>query len=123
MKNLPKEQLRKIGIFNTYDFVGPKSWFVSYRNFGGTSRGWALIVLGKQALFEDKIVCFTRTSRARPDELREQLEPALQKYGFTWPESWVKHCGDWVPKDTYERRMVQLVAKYKLLVKQGEVVE
>ena len=91
-----------------------KSYFVAYSRVE-SYKGWELIVAydPKTLSLDPEIVCNYLNSRAHPDDFRVELESKLQWYGFTWPEEWIKFTGVWMLKDTYDKRMAELVALYK----------
>ena len=124
MKRLTMDQLRELRVFNPYEFCGTQpyvsfyphgdyaksGWYLSKRDKPNTSGAWydgndyPLPLFGKV-----NGVGSANKNTVWLDCVNAQLESIGEKP----VTEWIKFMGVYMPKDFYEKRMAELVKRYK----------
>lgn len=122
------EQLRKLRIFNPWEFCLPGGFYLSYvrhSRFTMGSSGWWVHYPSNDWQNPRRFqhgypltTCLLRTDgRSKPDDMREEITEALSEKGLAWPSGWVRFMSVWMPEDFYTRRMSALVEHHKRMPK------
>lgn len=125
MKTLTQKQMKTLGVYNPWEFCRT-SFFLSYTphsNLNRGSFGWHLVVPSKPKPgvhpsyreFDWPRVpgMIWLNGKSTPEDMKPNLEPMLNHLGLKWPERWVWFWGAWMDGDYRDRRMAELVARYK----------
>lgn len=117
MKKLTMGQLREVGVYNPwvfcYDF-----WYLGFtthsRQTMGSS-GWRVEVPkrpSKEVFHQGYALHAFMNGNTKPERLRN-LPETLAGLGFAYPSRWVKFMGVWMDADFQEKRMAELVERWK----------
>ena len=113
------EQLGEINIVNPHNFSAGGGWFLNFTthsrmNMG--SSGWWLVAqsgpFSQLDRFRRGVEVGHSSGRTHPSEL-DNLKETLEKHGYAMPAQWVRFMGAWWDKEYYDKRMAQLVNRYK----------